>query len=105
MAGICRTRLAEERKQWRKDHPFVWHIQILFKMLADLYSTLTQHIPSQSGLLCATFKILGWLYEPDGMGSWNSGQSGCKFHIAAASAHNLIDRNRQLGKVGCTNLS
>ncbi|KAL9937413.1 hypothetical protein V8E36_003822 [Tilletia maclaganii] len=22
MAGICRTRLAEERKQWRKDHPF-----------------------------------------------------------------------------------
>jgi hypothetical protein len=23
MAGICRTRLAEERKQWRKDHPFV----------------------------------------------------------------------------------
>lgn len=23
MAGICRARLAEERKQWRKDHPFV----------------------------------------------------------------------------------
>jgi ubiquitin-conjugating enzyme E2 I len=23
MAGICRTRLAEERKQWRKDHPYV----------------------------------------------------------------------------------
>ena len=23
MSGICRTRLAEERKQWRKDHPFV----------------------------------------------------------------------------------
>ena len=23
MTGICRTRLAEERKQWRKDHPFV----------------------------------------------------------------------------------
>ncbi|KAJ3517407.1 hypothetical protein NLJ89_g524 [Agrocybe chaxingu] len=22
MSGICRTRLAEERKQWRKDHPF-----------------------------------------------------------------------------------
>ncbi|CED84191.1 ubiquitin-conjugating enzyme 9 [Phaffia rhodozyma] len=22
MAGICRTRLGEERKQWRKDHPF-----------------------------------------------------------------------------------
>ncbi|ELU44981.1 ubiquitin-conjugating enzyme 9 [Rhizoctonia solani AG-1 IA] len=22
MAGICRTRLAEERKQWRKDHPY-----------------------------------------------------------------------------------
>lgn len=22
MVGICRTRLAEERKQWRKDHPF-----------------------------------------------------------------------------------
>ncbi|THH20977.1 hypothetical protein EUX98_g8477 [Antrodiella citrinella] len=22
MAGICRNRLAEERKQWRKDHPF-----------------------------------------------------------------------------------
>ncbi|TCD64141.1 E2 SUMO-conjugating protein ubc9 [Steccherinum ochraceum] len=22
MAGICRSRLAEERKQWRKDHPF-----------------------------------------------------------------------------------
>jgi len=23
MSGICRTRLTEERKQWRKDHPFV----------------------------------------------------------------------------------
>ena len=23
MSGICRPRLAEERKQWRKDHPFV----------------------------------------------------------------------------------
>jgi len=23
MSGICRMRLAEERKQWRKDHPFV----------------------------------------------------------------------------------
>ena len=23
MAGICRMRLAEERKAWRKDHPFV----------------------------------------------------------------------------------
>lgn len=23
MSGITRTRLAEERKQWRKDHPFV----------------------------------------------------------------------------------
>ncbi|KAF6763849.1 ubiquitin-conjugating enzyme9 [Ephemerocybe angulata] len=22
MSGICRLRLAEERKQWRKDHPF-----------------------------------------------------------------------------------
>jgi len=22
MSGICRARLAEERKQWRKDHPF-----------------------------------------------------------------------------------
>ncbi|KAL4067706.1 ubiquitin-conjugating enzyme/RWD-like protein [Scleroderma citrinum] len=22
MSGICRMRLAEERKQWRKDHPF-----------------------------------------------------------------------------------
>ncbi|KAG9061421.1 E2 SUMO-conjugating protein ubc9 [Linnemannia hyalina] len=22
MSGICRSRLAEERKQWRKDHPF-----------------------------------------------------------------------------------
>ncbi|KAK0451089.1 ubiquitin-conjugating enzyme/RWD-like protein [Armillaria borealis] len=22
MSGICRPRLAEERKQWRKDHPF-----------------------------------------------------------------------------------
>ncbi|SJX64609.1 probable ubiquitin--protein ligase hus5 [Sporisorium reilianum f. sp. reilianum] len=22
MSGICRNRLAEERKQWRKDHPF-----------------------------------------------------------------------------------
>ncbi|KAF9976821.1 E2 SUMO-conjugating protein ubc9 [Actinomortierella ambigua] len=22
MSGICRSRLAEERKQWRKDHPY-----------------------------------------------------------------------------------
>ena len=26
MSGICRPRLAEERKQWRKDHPFVCQI-------------------------------------------------------------------------------
>jgi len=22
MSGICKTRLQEERKQWRKDHPY-----------------------------------------------------------------------------------
>lgn len=32
------------------------------------------------------------------------GKAGVWFRIAVASAHNLIDRNRQLGKVGCTNL-
>lgn len=26
MSGICRARLAEERKQWRKDHPFVRYL-------------------------------------------------------------------------------
>ena len=30
MAGICRTRLAEERKQWRKDHPFVCPSLLVF---------------------------------------------------------------------------
>jgi len=29
MAGICRTRLAEERKQWRKDHPFGFYARPL----------------------------------------------------------------------------
>lgn len=23
MSGICKARLTEERKQWRKDHPYV----------------------------------------------------------------------------------
>lgn len=30
MSGICRMRLAEERKQWRKDHPFVSGRQLYF---------------------------------------------------------------------------
>lgn len=32
MSGICRPRLAEERKLWRKDHPFVsiFHFQVSF---------------------------------------------------------------------------
>jgi len=33
MSGICRTRLAEERKQWRKDHPFVSEFPIRYHEL------------------------------------------------------------------------
>jgi hypothetical protein len=28
MSGICLQRLAEERRQWRKDHPYVIYQQI-----------------------------------------------------------------------------
>ena len=45
MSGICRTRLAEERKQWRKDHPFV--CSVLFALVA-----LSLKLCIVSGLLC-----------------------------------------------------
>jgi ubiquitin-conjugating enzyme E2 I len=39
MSGICRTRLTEERKQWRKDHPFV--------RVAAISTTTDAHVARQ----------------------------------------------------------
>jgi hypothetical protein len=55
MSGICRTRLAEERKQWRKDHPFV-STHLL------LNSPSKGTIPSP-GILRETVKGCRWLHE------------------------------------------
>ena len=36
MSGIAVGRLSEERKAWRKDHPFVRELQLLAQYLALL---------------------------------------------------------------------
>ena len=36
MSGIAVGRLSEERKAWRKDHPFVREVQLLAQCLALL---------------------------------------------------------------------
>jgi hypothetical protein len=33
MSGIAQKRLAEERKNWRKDHPFVRHVGHIYKYM------------------------------------------------------------------------
>lgn len=65
MAGICRIRLQEERKQWRKDHPFVcgrnfWRGGAV---VAD-----DPHLLAVVGVLCPTCERCGWVAEPHGMG-------------------------------------
>ena len=52
MSAIALGRLAEERKNWRKDYPPVW---------ISLHHSLT----SVSGLLCATQEKWRWFYESD----------------------------------------
>lgn len=42
MSGICRARLAEERKQWRKDHPFVRFIFRHYEMWTVLLTAFIQ---------------------------------------------------------------
>jgi len=52
MSGIALSRLAQERKAWRKDHPFVSNTNIL------LMNALLIPFPTQSLVLNCTFIIL-----------------------------------------------
>jgi len=56
MSGICRMRLAEERKQWRKDHPFV------------SASGVSMHLMWPSALSASLRNIGSW---------WRLGGLGC----------------------------
>ena len=60
MSGICRARLAEERKQWRKDHPYV-------RAPIDrcFYFTWIDFI---LGLFRKTHKGARWFVEPPRVG-------------------------------------
>ncbi|KAG0262345.1 E2 SUMO-conjugating protein ubc9 [Actinomortierella ambigua] len=50
MSGICRSRLAEERKQWRKDHPYGFYARPEKKADSTL-DLMTWHvgIPGKTG--------------------------------------------------------
>jgi hypothetical protein len=76
MSGICRPRLAEERKQWRKDHPFVSSSSVL--LIASIPIPISIPITRHIGLLRETCQGSGWLYEPYGMGGWHSWQTTCQ---------------------------
>lgn len=43
MSGICRPRLAEERKLWRKDHPFVSLSQFTLRHFYGLCGSRFRH--------------------------------------------------------------
>jgi len=79
MSGICRPRLAEERKQWRKDHPFVrTPLQLL---ILCSYTQCTNFVPCKRdtiGLLRETCQSSGWIYESYGMGGWHSRETACQ---------------------------
>ena len=65
-------RLAEERKAWRKDHPFVrCEPTRAPKELFILYGLLI-------GILCASSQDCRWEPEPAGVGGWNSWKAGSK---------------------------
>lgn len=97
MSGICRPRLAEERKQWRKDHPFVSVSRLLLipscctslrlcgrnveGLNASMFKPSTyaqlrlyvalirsQLTKTPLGILRETLQGCRWLYELDGMG-------------------------------------
>ena len=93
MSGICRARLAEERKQWRKDHPFVRvvshktsfseaHIDQGFyakpTKAADGSMNLLEWevgIPGKAGVRIDTYATTPWrgflsAWIPDSMGRW-----------------------------------
>ena len=71
-------RLAEERKQWRKDHPFVscpiwpsFHLIVSFLPRPwRLTGWLIFSIFDCVGVLRETEQINGWVYELDGVGGW-----------------------------------
>jgi hypothetical protein len=64
MSGICRPRLAEERKQWRKDHPFVRG-----SVCSDILWAL---IGQFTGILREAYQVSRWFHESDGMGGRNT---------------------------------
>lgn len=67
MSGICRTRLAEERKQWRKDHPFVSFITVLSLSIRA----------KQTRILAFIRFITIDISYCDVVGSWNNISSRC----------------------------
>lgn len=94
MSGICRPRLAEERKQWRKDHPFVSFffgpnlsgstVNATFCVCSasDLHEWIwltfrTPHSWFLPGILCKTRKGRWWFHEPYGMGSRDPRKDRC----------------------------
>lgn len=73
MSGICRPRLAEERKQWRKDHPFVRQpFSVAFTLFMQIPIKLYDLCCILIGLLRETSQGDRWIYEPYGMGGWHT---------------------------------
>lgn len=60
--SIAITRLTEERKQWRKDHPFVLRTSKL--TCADDVDMI--------GILCQAGQQRRWLGQPARLGMWYS---------------------------------
>lgn len=63
MSGICRARLAEERKQWRKDHPFV---------RPSLSKCLQRCANRSAGVLREANESARRIYEFAGVGGWDT---------------------------------
>lgn len=64
MSGIALARLSEERKAWRKDHPFVSVIQswITLGTLVILYIV--------AGICCKAIEECGWVTQSGELGMW-----------------------------------
>lgn len=69
MSGIALARLAEERKSWRKDHPFVSAF-CLCEICANALAVLLLVCYNKDSMICHTF-------SPDGLvHDWGTNPSG-----------------------------
>lgn len=96
MSGIALSRLAQERKAWRKDHPFVrFNFFKRSVQSACGQSTCCPFVYTLifvfSGICCRTNKKSRWDYESHELGMCYSWQEGGKVFHSVCPGKMFVD--------------